>query len=278
MQIFEAVELPEPPYMVAQEVYGGSYLETVVKSVLESGKEEKVYLLVDHDTKRIWTYIGCRAPFKLQIYGGILASMMRRQLKLFYRTFPLNAYKKGSSEFQELMNKKIGPGRARGITTEDFKEINPEDVPETELCVHPDLKANVALDYINSLPPVENFHRMFMIVAGHFYTDEEITDSFLQQNKEVLKTTKMGRLNNGFTFFSDNTYSTRLIVKDKKVQGIEMYLDKSTKAPAVEVSVPILFEEKFNRSGDPKDIEKAFQIPEVPTEEPKNQSQDQPQK
>ncbi len=278
MQIFEAVELKESPYMVAPEVFGGLSEDSTVKGVLNSGKEVKVYLLVDHDTKRIWTYNGRRAPFKLQIYGGILASMMRRQLKLFYRTFSLNAYAKDSQEFQDLANKEIGPGRAHGITAEDFKEFNPEDIPETECCVHSDLKANLALDYINSLPTVENFHRMFMIVAGHFYTDEEITDSFLRESKTVLKTTKLGRLNNGFTFFSDNAYSLRLIIKEKKVQGIEMYLDKSTKGPAVEVSIPILFEEKFNRSGDPKDIEKAFQIPVAPTEEPKSPGQNQSQK
>ncbi len=74
MQIFEVVELSEFPYMETREVTQGQ----TVSDILNETNIERVYLLVDHDIKRIWTYNGPKSYFKVQIYGGILASKLRQ--------------------------------------------------------------------------------------------------------------------------------------------------------------------------------------------------------
>ena len=83
MQIFEVIELKEYPYMETREVVQGK----IVGDILNETSVERVFLLVDHDTKRIWTYNGPHSSFKVQIYGGILAGKLRQQLKLFYMIF-----------------------------------------------------------------------------------------------------------------------------------------------------------------------------------------------
>ncbi|MFX0037042.1 MAG: hypothetical protein ACFE9I_15535 [Candidatus Hermodarchaeota archaeon] len=111
MQIFEVVELQEFPFMVAKEIIQGQ----IVGDILNDTNLEKVYILVDHDTKRIWTYDGPNSSFKVQIYGGILAGMLKRQLRLFYRLYSLNMYSRDHHEFQELLQKPISGGRAKPI-------------------------------------------------------------------------------------------------------------------------------------------------------------------
>lgn len=72
----------------------------------------------------------------------------------------------------------------------------------------------------------------------------------------------MGRLNNGFTFFKDYNYSTRLIVKEKKVQAIELFTRKDDKLPTLELKIPIIYKEKFSKVGSLDELINAFQIPD----------------
>lgn len=272
MQIFEVIEQNEFPYMESKEILQGS----TIQDLINENNENKVFLVVDHDSKRIWTYNGSKSPFKLQIYGGILANLLRTQLKLFYRVFSLNAHSRLDPLFQEILSKPIGGGRAKAIEKDDIKDFGGGESPDQDLCVHPDLRANQALDFINSLPSPENFIRRFIIVAGNVYADEETTEAFLTQEKFVVKSEKLGQLNRGFMFFEDIDYSTRLIVKDRKVQGLELFVPKEKKAPPETLNVPILYEEKFNRPGVVDALLKSFQIPDKMQEEPEGQTKSQP--
>ena len=105
-QIFEVLEVREFPYFVTIDIDD----VPIVGEVINVKNSRKVYLLVDHNKKKIWTFNGRNSPFKLQIYGGILAGMLRKQLKLFYRVYALNMYSTESPEFQEVMEQSIGPG------------------------------------------------------------------------------------------------------------------------------------------------------------------------
>lgn len=116
MQVFEVIELEEFPFMETREVGQGQ----IVVDIINENRPEKVYLLVDHDTKRIWKYNGANSSLKLQNYGEILAGMLRRQLRLFYGVYSLNEYSKDDPESQELLKKPITGGRAKPIKKRDF--------------------------------------------------------------------------------------------------------------------------------------------------------------
>jgi len=170
MQIFEVVELSEFPYMETKEVAQGQ----AVSDILNETSFERVYLLVDHDTKRIWMYNGAKSSFKVQIYGGILAGKLRQQLKLFYRIYSLNMYSKDDQEFQDLLEKPIGGGRAKPIEKKDFPESTPDKYVADISVSNP--KINVAVEYINQIPQPDSLIRRFMIIGGIIFTDEEITE------------------------------------------------------------------------------------------------------
>ncbi|MFX0003139.1 MAG: hypothetical protein ACFE9C_00075 [Candidatus Hodarchaeota archaeon] len=255
MQIFEVIELSEFPYMETKEVTQGQ----VVSDILNEKNNQIVYLLVDHDTKRIWAYNGSKSSLKTQIYGGILAGMLRKQLRLFYRVYPLNMYSRESREFQELLEKPIGGGRANPIEKKDFSETTPDkNIMEISIS---NPKINKAIEDINELPNPDNLLRRFMIIGGSIFTDEEITESFLKDEKTRIKTIKLGRLNNGFTFFQDHNYSTRLIIKERNVQGIELFIPKDDKSPTYKIDIPVIHEDKFSKPGSMDSLIKAFQIP-----------------
>ncbi|MFW9879474.1 MAG: hypothetical protein ACFFG0_40880, partial [Candidatus Thorarchaeota archaeon] len=191
----------------------------------------------------------------------------RQQLKLFYRVYPLNMYSQGNKEFQELMSKQLGPGRAKPIEEKDFLAKIPEKYVMDASIENPHSKK--AIEYINQFPQPENLIRRFMIIGGQIFTDEEVTESFLKEEITAINPVKLGRLNNGFTFFKDHNYSTRLIIKDRKIQGLELYIRKDDKSTPMELLIPVIYEEKYKKSGSIEDLIRAFHITDQFSEDSK---------
>ena len=256
IQIFEVLEVREESYFLTVEVGEGE----IVADVINNMNKRKVYILVDNDSKRIWTYNGPDSSFKLQIFGGILAGMLRRQIGIFYRIFPLNKYSKEDPEFQKVMVKAIGLGRAKTIDKKDFSKSAAQRTLGNISIHNPRLSK--ALENINSNSTPEDFIRIFLIVGGIIYSDEETPKTFLTEEKSSEKLVKMGRLNNGFTFFDDRNYSTRVVVKNRTIQGIELFVHGNDKMPVVHIKSPIIHEEKISNKGDMDKLLAAFQIPD----------------
>jgi hypothetical protein len=122
MQIFEVIKPRKTPYSMTVEIKEGE----IVSDVINKKNSRKVYLLVDHDTKRIWTNFGRKSSSELQIKGGILAGILRKQLGIFYRIFSLNKYSSDEPKFQEVMVKPISPGRAKPIYEEEHPTLSGE--------------------------------------------------------------------------------------------------------------------------------------------------------
>ncbi|MFX1233349.1 MAG: hypothetical protein ACFFBY_02225 [Promethearchaeota archaeon] len=261
MQIFEVLELRESPFFLTVDVTEGE----TVRDILTEYNSYKVYLLVDHDTKRIWSYNGPNSALKLQIFGGILANMLRKQLRLFYRIYPLNMYTTEDIEYQEILNKPLGEGRARTIEKSDFIETKSSSTTGDLIIHNPRLKN--AIETIKNYHLPKDFKRIFVIIGGILYSEEEVTETFLKEetiNKEFVK---MGRLNNGFTFFNDRNYSIRFVVKDRAIQGLELFIPNYEKYEAIVLNIPIITEEKFSKEGKINSLIKSFNIPEKITDE-----------
>ncbi len=256
MQIFEVIEVREFPYFLTVDASDGE----VVRDKINNFNNHKVYLLVDHDTKRIWTYNGPYSTLKLQIYGGILANMLRKQLRLFYRIYPLNFYSEDDEEFLMILDKPLAPGRARTIDKEDFDKPSVDVTIGTIIIKNPRL--NTVLENIKQYSIPEHFNRVFLILGGNIYSEEETPESFFKEDKVSVQPVKMGRLNNGFTFFNDRNYSVRIIVKDKALQGVELFVKKHDEVQSLILKTPLIPEEKYSKPGKIDSLFDAFQIPE----------------
>ena len=255
-QIFEVLEVREFPFFITIEIDDLSKIEDVINFM----NSRKVYLLVDHNKKKIWTYNGQNSPFKLQIYGGILAGMLRKQLKLFYRVYPLNMYSTEDPEFKEIMEQSIGPGRAQSIGEKDFPKTVIGGTVGEMLFHNP--KFSKAMENINSFVKPEDLNRIFLIIAGNVYSEEETPETILKEGQSSTNPVKMGRLNNGFTFFGDRNYSTRITVRNRTIQGIELYVNSYENIPSLRIKSPIIHEEKISNKGDMDTLMAAFNIPE----------------
>ncbi|MHA1670773.1 MAG: hypothetical protein ACTSV5_09365 [Promethearchaeota archaeon] len=261
MQIFEVLEIREYPYFLTVDVKEGE----IVRDIVNDLNSHKAYLMVDHNTKRIWTYNGINSSLKLQIFGGVLAEMLRTQLRLFYRIYSLNQYSPEDPAFQEILNKSLGEGRARSIDKSDFP-------PQTDKITQGDIlisnpRLNKALEKIKEYPSLSGFKRSFLIVGGTLYSDEEVMESFLKDEKITIEEVKLGRLNNGFTFFNDRNYSVRVIVTNRTIQGIELYVPEHENLPIIRLKTPVIKEEKFSKPGNIENVLKSFQIPDKLTDE-----------
>jgi len=259
LQIFEALELREFPYFLTVDVDVDE--GEIVRDIINDLNSRKVYLLIDHDTKRIWTYNGPNSSLKLQIFGGILAGMFRKQLKLFYRVYSLNYYSKDGLEFQEVMNKPIGAGRARSIDKKDFSDSVMQST-EKAMIIHSH-RLSRAMENINLCSKPEDLKRIFIIVGGIIYSEEEVPEAMLIEEKSSVNLVKMGRLNNGFTLFDDRNYSTRIIVKDRVIQGIELFVHSYDEMPSLRIKSPIIHEDKISEEGDMEKLITSFEIPDL---------------
>lgn len=263
MQVFEVVELKEFPYMATEELFDGEVLADIFTEENESG----VFIIIDHDTKRILTYNGILSSFKLQFYGGILAKMFRTQLRLFYRVHPLNLYPKDHEMFKEIMDKPLGAGRAKSIEKNDFLEEGKEGQHEKDLSVHIGLRPKEAIDHVNDLPIIPGFERKLLLIGNYIYTEEKIPTKFVTDEETTIQQVKLGKLNRGFTFFEGNNYSTRLLIKNRIVQGIEILVPEDKPMPRHEVQIPVIQEDKFRKSGSVDELMNAFHIPAEWTDE-----------
>jgi len=256
LQIFEALELREFPYFLTVDVEEGE----IVRDIINDLNSRKVYLLIDHDTKRIWTYNGTNSSLKLQVFGGILAGMFRKQLRLFYRVYSLNLYSKDGPEFQEVMDKPIAAGRARSIDKKDFPDSGMQST-EREMVIH-NPRLSRAMENINLCSKPKDLKRIFIIVGGIIYSEEEIPEAMLIEEKSSVNLVKMGRLNNGFSLFDDRNYSTRIIVKDRVIQGIELFVRNNDEMPSLRIKSPIIHEDKISEEGDMEKLITSFEIPD----------------
>ena len=262
MQIFEVIELKEFPFFKTIEITNGE----IVGDIINDENNHKVFLLIDHDEKRIYVFNGRKSPLKLQIYGGILAHMLRKQLKLFYRVYSLNKFEKNDEIFQEILERPLGAGRAKIIDENDFSQQLHDSASSSNITIFsPRFKS--AIEIMKEYPIPEGYKRIFLIIGGTIYSEEEEVESLLSEERISFKETKMGRLNDGFTFFKDMNYAIRLIVHNKTIQGIELFIREDEEIKPLEIETPIIYEERFSKEGNIEDLIKAFQIPDTLPEE-----------
>ncbi len=241
MQIFEVFELTEYPYMELKEIHNMKTAEGIVSEEFAN----RVFLLVDHDMTRIWTHNGQKSSLKLQFYGGILANELSKQLELFYRVYPLNSYSKDDSTYQELLNKPLSTGIAKEITPDDFPRLPPISSNIHAISLHLGVDPGDAEEYLKDLPPLNGYEKKLTIIGGNIYVDEPESKTFLEKAEIQKVITKQSVLNNGFMFFSDRNYSIRLVLKDRKLLGMELYVKSDQDDKHLELNIPIVKEEHF---------------------------------
>lgn len=176
MQIFEVVALEEYPFMTTEEVYKAD----VVRKNLE---DDKAYLLVDNDRKTIITFNGLKSPIKLQIYGAILADILKKQLKEAYKIESLNLLEKSSTTYNEIMNKLIGGGEVKPITKSNIPKPKAQKEFSIDLSLQSSIKVNKAIEYIHEIPLPEKYLRKFVILGGNIYAEDEKTELLVKEKK-----------------------------------------------------------------------------------------------
>lgn len=259
MQIFEIIPLEEYPFLSTEEITDKKKVEEVL---LDEENMDKAYLLVDHNLKKIWTYAAPKSSFKLQIFGGVAAQLLRRQLRLFYRVFHLNELSIEDKRFQEVLQTEIKPGRATELQKDTFPERSSEIDIISYMNVQSKLNSRKALEYLDELPHPDGFKRKFLIVGNRIYSQKEESQKFLLEQRTKKKPELAAQLNPGFTFFGGKNYSTRLSIKERKIQGIELFVKEGDQSPPMEINIPVIYKEKFSKSHNVKDLEEAFQIPD----------------
>jgi len=109
-------------------------------------------------------------------------------------------------------------------------------------------------------PQSDDYILRFMITEGNVYTEEKNVVSFIKEEKDIKHLFHLGRLNDGFTFFDDKSYTMRLVINKGNIHIIELYIPKNNKTDSLELKVPLLQEARFSRSNSLDSLIKSFQI------------------
>ena len=113
--------------------------------------------------------------------------------------------------------------------------------------------------YINQFPKPSGYARRLIITNDNVYTEEDVVEEFVSNEKNISKIVKLGCVNNGFTFFNDRNYSTRIITKRGETQAIELYVQNRDKVEPIELEIPLIYEERFRKTGSLDALLNAFQ-------------------
>jgi len=113
--------------------------------------------------------------------------------------------------------------------------------------------------YINQFPKPPGYARRLIIANSNVYTEEDVIEEFVNNEKTISKIIKLGFVNNGFTFFNDRNYSTRIITKGGRTRAIELYVQNRDKVEPIELEIPLIYEEKFSKTGSLDALLNAFQ-------------------
>ena len=112
--------------------------------------------------------------------------------------------------------------------------------------------------YISKFPQPSGFSRRLIISRGNVYTEEMVVEEFFINKKCRKKIIKLGRVNTGFTFFNDPSYSTRLITKRGRIQAIELYIHDRDKVKPLELEIPLIYEDRLSKPVSPEALLNAF--------------------
>jgi len=109
-------------------------------------------------------------------------------------------------------------------------------------------------------PQSDDYILRFMITGGHIYTEQKKVVSFIKEEKAVKQLIHLGLLNDGFTFFDDKSYTTRIIFNKGDIHTVELYIPENNKTDSIELNIPLLQETRFSRSNSLDSLIKSFQI------------------
>ncbi len=259
MQIFEVLEVQDKyPYMEAREIFEGFIVKDIINS---DSSKKKVFLIVDHVEKKIWAYFGEESSIKLQVFGVLLSNRIREQLKLFYRVDFLNNFSPNDPALHEILKNKIGQGKANEITIENMGNLEQLKISPPYITLLKNSNPTKVIENVYEFPQPDKFIRKFLIIGGAIYSEEEIINKFVEEEEIIKKPVKLGRLNNGFTFFDDQDYSTRILIKDRKIEAVELLIPEKERSQPLELNIPITKNPKFTNEGNLESLIDAFQVP-----------------
>ncbi|MHA1821584.1 MAG: hypothetical protein ACTSU2_11485 [Promethearchaeota archaeon] len=260
----------------------GSALNIDKKGVIKDGLEDdSVYLIVDDSSKTIWLYRGLNAPIVEQFIGFKVQKQMRMQLKGFYAVRDLNLLPDDNETKLNVLNARIGNSKAEEIIVkddEDKKEIEDEGLTEKqkqikkmidesrarETCVHKGLIAKNSIPELLALPKVPGYYRHMSIINASAYTETEIVEKFITEQKSRKTLMKLGELPNGLFFLED--VSSRILIKRGKVLGLDIMMEDNKFLGLNRIMAPIFFKERIRKPGNMETLLNSFEEPPPITE------------
>jgi hypothetical protein len=241
---------------------------------------DSTYLLFRHEVRTLILIRGSKASLVTHLIGLKLANEYRKSLLRDYLLYEWD-------EKETL--EKIGnvPVQAEGIVHELINihlkiELDESGIPLPlneyygfqiqipdlewksylslkKLHVFEEQKINPILDQIKTLPPIPDYHLEMVLIDNTIYIPFEETECFFLQTKYQQKYLKLGQLPEG-RFFKEG-YSSRLIIKNHRVQALIFYRPSNQQSEVSLIHAPVLEMENVTKVGDFNRLLTAFKIP-----------------
>ncbi|MHA1229595.1 MAG: hypothetical protein ACTSRP_00745 [Candidatus Helarchaeota archaeon] len=180
-----------------------------VNSIQDAIDPKKVLLILDHEKKTVFIYVGKEATTRLKFSSARSSRSLLQERNLAYRVKTLDEDDADTEEWLKSVVDKV-------IRT----NIRTEPPPLEILKILRKIQSNS--------PPIDGYVSDAAIIKSKFYKFQSTATTIMGKNHTIEKFEQVTNLPEGF-YLLPGEYKVRLIIEKGKVVGIEFLKPKSDK-------------------------------------------------
>ncbi len=250
-----------------------------IKEIISADKD-KVYLITDDDSKKIFILKGERSTLVYHFIAQKLAKEIRKTMRGFYGIEEIKTKEQASKilgivasdtgNIKELVNPDIhskeDPLMDPNNTNVILLNIDPawrKRIQPSDLRVFKKKqKTELIFDQIKKNPLGPDYKTDLVIIDSSIYTPTKNLKHFLKDRKEERVYEKIGDLTEG-KFFSPE-YSCRFIVKGEYINSIELIRNKNQLNSSTDkINAPILFIRRIVTERSIETLKDSYDLPKT---------------
>jgi len=175
-----------------------------VNTIKDALDPKKVLIILDHDKKYVYIYVGKEANPRLKFSSARSSRMLLQERNLSYRTKTID-----EEDAEEWL---------KSVADKVIRSTIREEPPPLEI-----LKI---LRKIESSEPIEGYENDAAVIKTKFYKIQEFTSSIMGKTQTSKKFVEVRNLPEGF-YLLPNKYKVKLIIEKGKVVGVNLLKEKS---------------------------------------------------
>jgi len=250
-----------------------------IKEIISPDKD-KVYLITDDDSKKIFILIGERSTLVYYFIALKLAKEIRKSKRGFFGIEEIKSEEQAAKimdmivndigSIKEFVNPDVhskedpimDPNNTNVVILNTDPAWRERIQPSNLLVFKKKQNTDIIFDQLKKNPLDPNYKTDLVLIDSSIYTPTKKLTNFLKDRKEERVYEKIGELTEG-KFFSPE-YNCRFIVKGEHINSIELIRKKnSMNTNAEKINAPVLFIRRIITERSIDNLKDSFNLPKT---------------